>query len=174
MVGAGAAVLAKALGASRVIVIEQSAVRSRMAETLDVDAVLQPGTVDVVREVRRATQGRGADVVLECTGRAETLAQAVELSRRGGSVALCGIPHAESRIRTDRIVYFERQLFGSLGYRFDHATVLDLMQQRRLTALNELFETPISLNTIVTDGFERMLGGTESGLRIHVRPDCGG
>ncbi len=49
---------------------------------------------DAVRRVKEATGGRGADIVIECTGVPAALADAIHMVRLGGSLLLFGITSA--------------------------------------------------------------------------------
>ena len=59
--------LAKARGASPVIGVTRSAEKRALAETLGADLTI-PGGDGAIEKVRDATEGRGADVVIETTG----------------------------------------------------------------------------------------------------------
>ena len=167
MVGAAVTLVASAIGAARVIVVDSSRVRGEAARQAGATDVLAPGE-DLRSMVRLLTEGRGADVVLDCTGREDVLPSSVELSRRGGRVVICGLAHEPSPIRTDRLVYFEREVIGSLGYRHDHDAVLRLLVTGRLD-VRWLFAPAIKLEDIVTHGFEAMESETSAGwLRIPV------
>ncbi len=80
--------------AARVVVSEVSPPRLHVADRLGAHALLNPGEVDVVREVLRLTEGRGADAAVVATGSPRALDQAVAAVRRGGKVGLVGIPEA--------------------------------------------------------------------------------
>jgi 2-desacetyl-2-hydroxyethyl bacteriochlorophyllide A dehydrogenase len=82
--------LAKARGASPVIGITRSAHKRQLAETLGADLTI-PGGDDAIARVREATDGRGADVVVETTGVLPSLAAAVHMARAGGRLLLFGI-----------------------------------------------------------------------------------
>jgi (R,R)-butanediol dehydrogenase/meso-butanediol dehydrogenase/diacetyl reductase len=167
MVGAAVTLIASAIGAGRVIVVESSPARAEAARQAGATDVLAPG--DELRgAVRALTEGRGADVVVDCTGREAVLPVSVELSRRGGRVVICGLAHEPSAIRGDRLVYFEREVIGSLGYRHDHDAVLRLLETGKLD-VGWLFAPTITLEDIVTSGFEAMDSDTGAGwLRIPV------
>jgi threonine dehydrogenase-like Zn-dependent dehydrogenase len=46
---------------------------------------------EVVERVRDLTEGRGADIAIECTGVAEAIPQGVEMVRRGGMYIVAGV-----------------------------------------------------------------------------------
>jgi 2-desacetyl-2-hydroxyethyl bacteriochlorophyllide A dehydrogenase len=121
VIGAGpigllCALLAGAAGASKVIVtgVAADAARLRLAESL--------GAIGVDIEARdparvvRDIEPDGADVVYESSGAAVALDQAVALSRRGGSVALIGLCHGPSTLRSTPVVLKELAVIGSRGY----------------------------------------------------------
>lgn len=166
MIGAAVTMLAVAGGAGRVIVVEASTTRAEAARAAGAADVLTPG--DTLRaRVRALTGNRGADLVLDCTGRADVLPVAVELSRRGGRIVVCGIAHEASAIRADRLVYFERELLGSLGYRHNHEAVLQLVDTGRLD-VSWLFAPAITLEDIVPLGLKAMTATGAAWLRIPV------
>ncbi len=82
--------LAKARGASPVIGVTRSAEKRRLADTLGADLTI-PGGDGAIEKVRDATEGRGADLVIETTGVLPSLAAAVKMARSGGRLLLFGI-----------------------------------------------------------------------------------
>lgn len=86
--------LAKHLGAARVIAIGRAAGRIERAKQLGADLTLSSLEGDPVVGVKALTEGRGADVVIEAAGSAETWAQAVNMTRPGGTAILfSGLPN---------------------------------------------------------------------------------
>lgn len=124
-IGAASALLARSLGA-RVQVVEIEPGRRARAEALGFSSI-EAGD-GLPRRVRRSTGGGGADVVVETTGSAAVLPDAVECARRGGRIALAGITSVPTSIDTSRIVLFERSLIGSLGYQNDVQRVVRMME----------------------------------------------
>lgn len=123
-IGAAAALLARAVGATP-IVIEIDEARRARAEGLDL-ATLEAGE-DLPRRVRRAVGGGGAPVVIESTGVAAVLPQAVECARRGGRIVAVGLTGEPSELDSSRLTFYERSLVGSLGYRHDLPRVARMM-----------------------------------------------
>ena len=82
--------LAKISGASRVFVVEPLEWKRSIAEQVGAHDVLDPGKTNINEFVVDAT-GVGADVVIECVGRADTVSLALNLARRGGTVELFGV-----------------------------------------------------------------------------------
>ena len=85
----------KAHGAGQIIVADLVDARLEKARELGAAAVINSGKTDLLEEVRRLTNGRGADVVFETAGSAATIAQTPFLVRRGGTITLVGIAAQE-------------------------------------------------------------------------------
>jgi 2-desacetyl-2-hydroxyethyl bacteriochlorophyllide A dehydrogenase len=77
--------LAKARGAHPVIGITRSQWKRDLAGELGADITAPPGP-EAARAILDATDGRGADLVIECASRVEVLAEAMILARIGGRV----------------------------------------------------------------------------------------
>jgi L-iditol 2-dehydrogenase len=86
--------LAKARGARPVVGVSRSAWKRSLAGRLGADATATSGA-SAVDGVRGATNGRGADVVIECTGHLGALSDAIAMVRPGGTVLLFGISTAK-------------------------------------------------------------------------------
>jgi L-iditol 2-dehydrogenase len=87
--------LAKARGASKVIGISRSQFKNELAERMGADMVIESGP-EAAAKVLDQTEGRGADVVIECTGVMTSIAEAVRMARFGGRILLFGITSATS------------------------------------------------------------------------------
>jgi len=106
LIGAGAIsllhVLAlRAMGLERIIVLGRRPQRAQHARRLGADRVLTDGLTAARDQVREYTHGRGADIVIECTGQVDVWEAAPGLARRGGSVVLFGGCPPETRVRID-------------------------------------------------------------------------
>lgn len=106
-------VLLKRMGAT-VMVSGRGKTRLNAALECDADYVIDAAESDVKREVLALTGGRGADAVIECTGRPEVWEESIWLARRGGTVVLFGGCPSGTRVGFDagRIHYDEITLKG--------------------------------------------------------------
>ena len=98
--------LAKARGASPVIGVTRSAEKRALAQTLGADITV-PGGEGAIDKVREATEGRGADVVIETTGVLPSVAASVKMARAGGRVLLFGIITAQEGALPFYDLYFK-------------------------------------------------------------------
>ncbi len=78
--------------------------------------VVDPLSEDLAAAVEAATNGGGADVVIEAAGRPETAAQAVELACHGGRILFFGVaaPGKQASIEPNRVFARELTIVGSI------------------------------------------------------------
>ncbi|MFD2420727.1 zinc-binding dehydrogenase [Amycolatopsis pigmentata] len=95
VLGAGAIGLwmvqgARLAGAAEIVVVEPRAERREIALAVGATAVHDPADGDPVEFVRGLTEGRGADYVFEAAGPPSAFAQALTMTRRGGTMVPTG------------------------------------------------------------------------------------
>lgn len=83
--------MAKALGASKVIVVGRKK-RLENAKRFGADIIIDFEREDPVTRIRELTEGLGVDEAFECSGAPGTFRQTVESVKRGGRVGLLGVP----------------------------------------------------------------------------------
>jgi L-iditol 2-dehydrogenase len=88
--------VARAAGASQVIMSEPLAYRRKFAQDYVADFALDPETADVPSEILSLTRGRGVDVAFEAAGVPDTPNQAAACTRIGGKVILAGIAQGDN------------------------------------------------------------------------------
>jgi L-iditol 2-dehydrogenase len=122
----------QAHGAERVIVAGRRAARLETARrmgamTTVATAEAGPGALEAV--VREATDGRGCDAVVECTGLPEVWEDAPRHARRGGSVVLFGgcAPGTRASFDTARLHYDGVEISSPFHFR-----PRDVAEARRL------------------------------------------
>ncbi len=92
-VGLMAVLAAKDMGAERIIAMSRHKTRQHLAgEFGATDIVVERGAEGIAR-VKELTRGVGADSVLECVGTQESMSQALECTRPGGTIGYVGVPH---------------------------------------------------------------------------------
>jgi zinc-binding alcohol dehydrogenase/oxidoreductase len=126
-VASAALVLAKALGA-RVIATSSSDEKLERAREAGADAVVNHESGDVAAAVKEATEGHGADVVVEHVGEA-TWKTSLQAAATEGRVVVCGAtsgPNPPAQLH--RIWWKQLSILGStMGTRADFAGVYDLV-----------------------------------------------
>jgi threonine 3-dehydrogenase len=124
-IGLFATMIAKPLGAARVIGIEPSPERRELALRAGADLVLpvrrsaasDPGSdPDLLEAVRTHTGGVGLDVALEMSGYNSSVNNAIQATRRGGDVVLFGLHSGDFTIeRFERIIMNGLTLTSVIG-----------------------------------------------------------
>ena len=98
------------LGAARVIVVGRGE-RLAKAAALGMETV-DNSSADGVEAVKELTGGRGADMTVDTAARGVTPRDAVDMTRKGGRVALIGVPLEPCLLPLQRIVFEEMDVFG--------------------------------------------------------------
>lgn len=80
----------KAMGVSKVYVVDIMAKRLEKALELGADGVIDATKVDVVEEVRRLTDGKGCDLAIETAGTEVTTVQTIHMTKKGATIVLVG------------------------------------------------------------------------------------
>ena len=123
--------VAKALGA-RVIVTSSSDEKLARARELGADATVNHADADVAAAVRQATDGHGADIVVEHVGEA-TWKTSLQVAASGGRVAVCGAtsgPNPPANLH--RIWWKQLTVLGStMGTQADFQAVYELVASGR-------------------------------------------
>ncbi|GAB3812961.1 zinc-dependent dehydrogenase [Tessaracoccus terricola] len=96
----------------RVILVDINAERLQMsADAVQPDVVINSAETDVVEEVMKLTDGRGADVIITATPANVTQEQAVAMAARNGRISFFGgLPKTDPIISLDSNVVHYRQL----------------------------------------------------------------
>jgi len=93
--GIHAVQLARIFGAALVIGVDVSSVALDRAMDRGADLVCRSDREDPVAFIQKATGGLGADLIIECVGRQETIAMAVASLRTGGRAVVVGLGSEE-------------------------------------------------------------------------------
>lgn len=108
--------IARALGAWKVIAIEPTDERRRLAAEMGADLLVNPTEDDPVAVVHEATNGSGAEVVLEMSGNARAIDQGTRMLARGGRMSLLGLPDSSVTLDlNDQVIFKEARLQGITG-----------------------------------------------------------
>ncbi len=84
---------AKQMGAERIIAMSRHESRQQLAREFGATDIVTERGEKGVALIKEMTKGVGADSVLECVGTPESMAQAIGITRPGGSVGYVGVPH---------------------------------------------------------------------------------
>ena len=106
--------LAVLTGAAPVIAVSRTRWKLDMAERMGAHHFVHSSVEKSVEEVRRLTGGKGADVVIDAAGGAETLRAAMDMLRPGGRFSAFAVSHETVRGFSTFPLYFgEISIIGS-------------------------------------------------------------
>lgn len=102
--------LAKLNGASKVVLSEPVKMRRELAQSLGVDAVIDPFSGDVKNELKKVIGKDYADVVIECVGKPTAISQALYIAGKGSKVLIFSVPNPEDTYELPLIEVFQKEL----------------------------------------------------------------
>ncbi len=114
-IGLLAAGVAKALGASPVVLVGTRDARLDIGRRLGADRVVNVRNEDPVAVVKELTGGIGADYVIECAGTQDALNMATAMVNRGAKICLAAFPHDPVTVDIPQIVRNNVYLYGIRG-----------------------------------------------------------
>ncbi len=134
-IGLLAVAVAKALGASPVILTGTRNKRLAIGQQLGADRVVNINDEDAVEVVRQLTGGIGADYVVECAGTEATINQAIHMTNRGGKICLAAFPHDPVTMDLAHLVKNNIYAYGIRGEgRSATRRAMALMAEKRFDA----------------------------------------
>ncbi|AOA58040.1 2,3-butanediol dehydrogenase [Acinetobacter larvae] len=153
-----------------VIMTELSAKRKEKAlESGVADYILDPTQVDVVAEVMKLTDGKGADVAYECTSVNKVLETLVAACKPTGVIVILSIWSHPATVNIHSVVMKELDIRGTIAYVNDHQETIKLVEQGKIN-LEPFITQRIQLDDLVSKGFDTLIHNNESAVKIIVHP----
>ena len=133
----------KAMGVSKVYVVDIMEKRLNKALELGADGVINGSEKDVVEEVRRLTGGKGCDLAVEIAGSQATTVQAIHMTKKGAVIVLVG--YSKSGEMTLPVsLALDKELTFKTVFRYRHIYPM---------AIDAVASGRVNLKGIVTDVF---------------------
>jgi L-iditol 2-dehydrogenase len=133
----------KAMGISKVYVVDIMQKRLDKALELGATGVINAKEKDVVAEVKKLTGNEGCDLVIETAGTQATTVQAIEIARKGSNVVLVGYSKTGEMTLPMSLV-LDKELCFKTVFRYRHIYPI---------AIDAVSSGKIDLKSIVTDVF---------------------
>jgi L-iditol 2-dehydrogenase len=157
---------ARAAGCKRVFIADVDATRLELAQS--VGAVESLHSSGLVERVQAFTKGEGVNVTFEAVGRNETVAAAIDATRKGGTVTLIGNVAPEVTLPLQKVVTRQIRLQGSCASAGEYPKAIELMANGQIkvgpliSALAPLEEGP--------RWFERLHAREQNLMKIILTP----
>jgi L-iditol 2-dehydrogenase len=139
---------AKAAGCARAFISDVDDTRLSLARQIGADEVLHCSGAELLSEIKRLTNGRGVDVVLEAVGLNQTVGSAIDCARKAGTVTLIGNVSPEVTLPLQKVVVKQLKLQGSCASSGEYPEAIELIAAGKIkvkpliTAVASLEEGP--------------------------------
>jgi L-iditol 2-dehydrogenase len=120
---------ARQAGAGRVVVLDVDDTRLELARSLGATQTFNSRNDDVIAQIMEQTEGRGADVALECVGATVPVKLAVDSVRKGGAVTLVGNVAPTIELGLQSVVTRQIRLQGSCASSGEYPACISLMSR---------------------------------------------
>lgn len=134
----------KAMGVSKVYVVDIMEKRLEKALELGADGVINGKEKDVVAEIMKLTDGKGCDLVIETAGTEITTVQAIHMAKKGTNIVLVGYSKTGEMTLPMSLV-LDKELTFKTVFRYRHIYPL---------AIEAVASGKVNLKGIVTDIFK--------------------
>lgn len=163
-VGLCAVACARLFEPRQIIAVDMEPRRLSMAARLGADRVIDASSEDVRAVVREATEGWGAEHVVEAVGRQETLNDAVAIAAPGGCVSVVGVFQRPVSINAPRLMAKNASVTMGMGDLGRMAGLLDLIRTGTLD-LTPIITHRMSLDDAVS-AYEIFDKRTDGAIKI--------
>lgn len=133
----------KAMGVTKVYTVDIMEKRLQKALELGADGVINAGQADAVEEVRKLTDGKGCDLVIETAGTQATTVQAIRMTKKGAVIVLVGYSKS-GEMTLPMSLALDKELTFKTVFRYRHIYPM---------AIDAVAAGKVNLKGIVTDIF---------------------
>jgi|SRR6185312_9033763 L-iditol 2-dehydrogenase len=168
MIGLLALQALRAAGCSRVYVTDVNTERLKLAADLGATAVLPAKKESLVREILLLTNGTGVDVTVEAVGVGATVANAVECTRKGGTVTMVGNLAAEVPLPLQKVVTRQIRLQGSCAIAGEYPRAIESLANGQIK-VKPLISAVAPLEQ-GAEWFDRLYSGNSNLMKVVLTP----
>lgn len=169
-VGLMAVAAAKAYGAAHIIVTDLEPLRLEAAKQMGASHIINIREQDPLVEIKRITNGKGVDVAWETAGNPKALQSALGSLRRGGKLAIVGLPaQDEIPLNVPLIADNEVEIYGIFRYANTYPKGINFLSSGVVDA-NKLITDKFALEQ-TQEAMERALNQKSECLKIVVYPN---
>ncbi|HIG0361649.1 TPA: NAD(P)-dependent alcohol dehydrogenase [Clostridium sporogenes] len=134
----------KAMGVSKVYVVDIMRKRLQKALELGADGVINGSTTNVVEEIMKLTDGKGCDLAIETAGTQVTTVQAMHMTKKGATIVLVGYSKS-GEMNLPISLALDKELTFKTIFRYRHIYPM---------AIEAVAAGKVNLKGIVTDVFK--------------------
>lgn len=160
--------LLKIAGCRKIMVFDLDPDRLKLALQLGATHTFLAGSADIQTEIKKLTEGRGADIGFEVVGNAPVFKTVIESVRKGAQVTLVGNLSPNVELPLQQVVTRQLRLQGSCAICGEYKTVLDLIGDRKLKT-----EPLLSVVAPLEEGaewFSRLYNREKGLMKVILKP----
>lgn len=152
---------AKAFGAANIFAVDVNYLRLNIAKELGATHTINSAEVDAAKQIRELTDGIGVDAFIDASGNTSAILGGFQSMRKGGTVALIGLPSKPLEIDLgSQVVFKEAKIIGIHGrIMYDTWTIMSNLLDKGLLNME-----PIITHVIKLEEFEKGFEILEKGL----------
>ncbi len=158
----------KIKGCGQIIAVELQSERLELAKELGATETLNSDECDMVEQVQKLTENRGADVAFEAVGIIPTVKLAIDCVRKGATVTLVGNLTPSIDLPLQTVVTRQLHLQGSCALCGEYPTALSLIEQGRIDV-----DKILSVTAPLSEGaqwFKRLYNKEKGLLKVILNP----
>ena len=138
--------LSKVHGIKEIFCFDVNDFRLNFAKKFGVTETIKSSDPDAYNKILSKTQNRGVDVAIIATGNLETVTQAIEFVRKGGTVVLFGVPTKDAKLSVDMSKIYSKEITITPSYAASDSDTLD--------ALKLIQEGKTNVKSMITHKFD--------------------
>jgi len=158
-IGLMAVAVSRICGATKIFATEINEYRLQLAKKMGADITLNPQKDNVRDAIREETGGLGIDVVIEMSGNAGAINDAIKVLRPGGRFSLLGLPDQPFKMDLNEIIFKYLTIQGISG-RLMFST---WYQSSRFLSSGRLDLSPLITHRLRLEEFEKGMELMETG-----------
>jgi len=166
-VGLCAQICAKLFGPTRIIAVDKIGYRLKVAEEKGAIPI-NAGAKDPVAEIKRLTNGRGADVVIEAVGVKDTVLHCFGAVKKGGNLSWVGVATSAIEIPWHELIYTNITIRGGWTFANRIPELIKLIEAKKIDT-KFLITHQLSLDRAV-EGYEIFDKKMEDVLKVALKP----
>ncbi|RCX08671.1 L-iditol 2-dehydrogenase [Anaerobacterium chartisolvens] len=161
---------ARIAGAGKVIAVSRSDRKLGIAGEVGADVCINSGdAASAERRIKSLTNGKGADVIIDAAGFADTYALAVKSCKKGGAVVALGYGSTHINFPLTELIFKEIRLIGSTGFAAEGEMVLEYLS-KGLIKLDKIITGRFPLEDI-KKGFDKLIEPGGSEIKVIINPN---
>lgn len=168
-IGLFAIASARSMGAAKIFALDVALPRLDLALKVGADATLNSNDVDILSRIVEETSGVGVDIFIDASGSVDAIRLGFKYLRKGGRVALIGLPSKPLEIDLGSdVVFKEAKIFGIHGREmFGTWTMMENLLQEGHLKVDPVITHKMSLESF-SEGFELL--SSSQACKVILKP----